>query len=78
MERPAFVSILQAAEFLGVKRSSVYKPLNEDKLASVRIGNRRLVSVASLTALAADLLGAVEPGRGTTMHTEVAASLSGH
>jgi excisionase family DNA binding protein len=56
MEQPAFVSILQAGEYLGIKRSSVYRLLNEGKLASTRLGNRRLVPVKSLEELAAKLM----------------------
>lgn len=46
------ISILEAARALGVGRSATYELLNAGKLKSVKIGSRRLVTVASVVAFA--------------------------
>ena len=45
------VSILEAAKALGVKRSTVYRMLNDKTLDSVKLYRRRLVKVESIHRL---------------------------
>jgi len=54
---PLNVSIPEAARLLGIGRSSVYELLSvsDGRLKSVKIGSRRLVSLASVKALADSL-----------------------
>lgn len=52
---PQFTSIPKAADALGIGRSKAYELIGEHKLETVRIGRRRLVTVASIRALAKDL-----------------------
>lgn len=49
------VSIPEAARALGISRSVTYELLNAGKLKSVKIGSRRLVTVASVMAFADSL-----------------------
>lgn len=42
--------VTEAANVLGVGRSKAFELLNEGALQSVKIGRRRLVCVASITA----------------------------
>lgn len=55
---PHFTSIPEAAEVLGIGRSKTYELIGEGKLETVRIGRRRLVTVASIKALTAELMEA--------------------
>lgn len=55
--RPLNIGIPEAARVLGVGRSSIYELLKAGRLASVRIGTRRLITVTSLEALSANLAG---------------------
>lgn len=55
MMNPLNVSIPDAANILAVGRSTVYELLNDGRLKSVKIGSRRLVTVASVKAFAENL-----------------------
>ena len=44
-------SISQAAEALSLGRTSIYQLINEGRLATVKIGRRRLVKVDSIRLL---------------------------
>jgi excisionase family DNA binding protein len=50
-----YCSIIEAAAALGVKRSTIYRLLEDKKLKAVKLGTRRLVSIASIRELAASL-----------------------
>lgn len=54
---PLNVSIMDAATMIGCSRSMIYILLDQGKLASVKMGSRRLVVVASIHALNASLAG---------------------
>jgi hypothetical protein len=54
--RPALISISEAADHIGVARSTFYKDFLPD-LETVRIGKRRLVVMESLDRLVAQLRG---------------------
>jgi excisionase family DNA binding protein len=53
---PLFVPIPEAGQALGIKRSTVYRLLDEGSLKGTKLGSRRLVSVASIRELAAKLV----------------------
>ena len=55
--QPRLVSISTAHRFLGVSRSYFYEEFLK-RVKTVRIGRRNLVDVASLNALADELIGA--------------------
>jgi excisionase family DNA binding protein len=55
---PRFVGIKQAARDLGISRAGLYRLLDAGDIESVHIGRRRLVVVASLDALEAELRAA--------------------
>ena len=57
---PILVEIPAAGRSLGVRRSSVYKLLDAGELESVKIGTRRLVVSASITAYVDRLVKAGE------------------
>ena len=48
---PVSVTIPEACRLIGVKRSSLYKLMDENKLESVKIAGRRLVKVSSIRRL---------------------------
>ncbi|WP_260598305.1 helix-turn-helix domain-containing protein [Sphingomonas endolithica] len=48
---PITVSIENASKALGLNMTSVYGLINEGKLATVKIGRRRLVKADSIRAL---------------------------
>ncbi|MFD1035958.1 helix-turn-helix domain-containing protein [Sphingomonas hankookensis] len=50
MERLA-ISVAETVHASGMGKTTVYKLINEGSLASVRVGRRRLVIVASLQEL---------------------------
>jgi excisionase family DNA binding protein len=52
--RPRFVSIREAADYLGISRATLYKDYLA-KVKTVRIGRRRLVDLDSLDELADEL-----------------------
>lgn len=52
-EAPLLVSVREAAKLLGVSRSTLYILIATNRLATVLICRRRLVSVKSLRELAA-------------------------
>ena len=52
---PLFVTIPEAGNVLGVKRSTIYRLLDDGRLRATKLGARRLVSVASIRELAAKL-----------------------
>lgn len=52
---PIFVSVKEAAQALGLTTWSVYKLLDEQKIASQYHGRRRLVNVESLREYAESL-----------------------
>ena len=47
-----FVSINETGKALSLGRTSVYKLIDEGKLDSIKMGRRRLVTVASIRRLA--------------------------
>ena len=49
---PMLCSVPDAGRALGIKRSKVYSLIAEGSLTTVTIGRRRLVTVASVKALA--------------------------
>jgi hypothetical protein len=53
---PLLYSIKDAAKRLGLCRATIYNILSEDDpaLVSVKIGNRRLITAASIRALASN------------------------
>lgn len=57
---PIFVSVKEAADVLGLTTWSVYKLLDEQKIASQYHGKRRLVRVDSMKAYADNLPTAPE------------------
>ncbi len=48
---PITTTVQDAASLIGVSRNSIYRLLNEGKIASVKIRGRRLVKTDSLHAL---------------------------
>lgn len=52
---PLFVTIPEAGNLLGVKRSTIYRLLDDGRLRATKLGSRRLVSVASIRELAIKL-----------------------
>lgn len=48
LDEPLAVSPAKAAELLGLSKPSVYVLLNSDRLPSVKVGARRLISVEAL------------------------------
>ena len=46
-----FVSVNEACRLVGLGRSTMYRLMDEGQVETVKIGSRRLVRVASLTAL---------------------------
>ena len=46
--QPMLVSTAEAARLLGINRATVYDMLHRGALPSVKIGRRRMISVASL------------------------------
>lgn len=51
---PKLVSIDEAAEILGIRRTAFYGLIQRGEIRTHKIGRRRLVSVASLDELARD------------------------
>ena len=47
--------VSEAAQLLGIGRTNVYYLMNDGKLASVRIGSRRLIPRAALESFVAEL-----------------------
>ena len=47
MER-VFVSIRETTQILGLGRSTIYRMIGDNELATVKIGRRRLVKVEAL------------------------------
>lgn len=45
---PGLVDILEAADYLSLGRTMVYRLMNSGELASVKIGRRRLIPLQSL------------------------------
>lgn len=52
MSKSVLLSIEEAGKALGISRSTVYLLLAENALVSVKLRRRRLVTVASVEALA--------------------------
>jgi excisionase family DNA binding protein len=50
-----FCNVLEAASALGVGRSMVYELMNSGILESVKIGQRRVILIESVTAYAQSL-----------------------
>jgi hypothetical protein len=61
--RPRFVSIQEAADYLGISRATFYKD-RLSKVKTVRYGRRNLVDLESLDELADSLLAAEQPRGG--------------
>ena len=55
LTEPLFVTIPDAGNLLGVKRSTIYRLIGDGQLKASKIGTRRLISVASIRDLAARL-----------------------
>lgn len=55
---PLYCSILEAGQALGVKRSTVYRLINDGRLKTAKLGTRTLVQVASVHALATSIVAA--------------------
>ena len=49
---PVLVSVIEACRLTGLGRSMIHLMIGDGRLASVRIGKRRLVKYASIVALA--------------------------
>jgi len=49
--KPLLVSITETAEALNLGRTSIYALINEGKLETLKMGRRRLVTVASIKHL---------------------------
>ena len=47
---PLLVSVVEAAQRLGVGRTSLYGLLSSGELSAVRVGRRRLIAVADLVS----------------------------
>jgi len=56
------VTIAEAAEFLGVGRTLIYSLMEKGELPSCKLGKRRLIPKAALTALASERLVGVGLG----------------
>jgi excisionase family DNA binding protein len=48
---PLFISIIATAQTLSIGRTSVYELIKDGKLDTIKMGRRRLVSVASIKRL---------------------------
>ena len=55
------VSPVEAANLLGIGRSTVYVLMQSGELASVRVGGSRRIPVAALDELVSRLRGAADP-----------------
>lgn len=55
-QRPALIAVNDAADYLGIARSTFYKVFIQD-LETVQIGKRRLIVAESLDRLVAKLRG---------------------
>ena len=51
---PLFVSIKQTGEALNIGRTSVYALIRDGRLDTLKMGRRRLVTVASIKRLAGE------------------------
>ena len=58
-EKRLALSIVEAARVCGLSRATLYRLINQKKLATIKIGSRRLVPVAAVDALLRE--GAREP-----------------
>ena len=54
-QMPLFVSAKEAARLLSLSRSRVYELMDEGTIPSTRLGRRRVIPVAALHDLAAQL-----------------------
>ena len=45
---PVWLTVKQAIEFSGIKRDSLYRLINEGRIRSTKIGERRLIASQSL------------------------------
>lgn len=55
-ERPVLVGVEEAATMIRVSRSTMFSLVREERVASVRVGSRRLVPVADLERFASGTL----------------------
>lgn len=53
--RPLLVPLPEAGQVLGVGRTTVYELVRDGRLATVRLGRRRLVPASALVALVEEL-----------------------
>ena len=54
VERPVWVSVKDATRLSGIGRTKLYELLNTNTIASIKIGRKRLVLMASIEALASE------------------------
>lgn len=63
---PAALSVVQAAQYLGVSRASVYRLMNSGDLRTTKLGGRTLIRRVDADALLEASVGAVVPRGGKT------------
>lgn len=54
--KPAAMSILDAASYTGLSRSTLYRMIDRDEIPSFKIGIRRLIKTSDLDALIEDAI----------------------
>ncbi len=59
---PLLLAVVEAAELLGVGRSTLYELINTGQLRTVKVGRRRLVHRNAITEFAQRLDHAAAPG----------------
>jgi excisionase family DNA binding protein len=52
--QPLWVDLHDAIALSGIKRTTLYRLIDEGKLKSIKVGNRRLFSVKSIETLGED------------------------
>lgn len=64
MER-MFVSIREACTILSLGRSTIYRMIGENELDTVKIGRRRLITMAAIKTIGNSDRRAIPTGRGS-------------